>query len=137
SEFDGFNPFTPGAKIPTKGGFGILSDEEKKQPSTSTPGGQISPRQMRMKEVTTDLLNCISDQEKVSQLLQSNEEFLLDQLNNIDAVLDPDSVYTPDMTREERFTRYRQVMEERIENARAPAAKKALGALKDFVLDRE
>ena len=61
----------------------------------------------------------------------------MEQLNNLDAVLEADSVYTYDMSREDRFRRYEQVMEERIENARAPAAKKALGVLKEFVLDRE
>lgn len=137
SEFVGFNPFRPGSKIPTKGGFGILSDDERRQPPPSTPGGRISPRQMRMKELTTDLLAHISDAESVSRLLQSNEDFLLEQLINLDAVLEPDSVLSPDMSREERFERYRQVMEERIENARAPAAKKALGALKDFVWSRK
>lgn len=92
---------------------------------------------MRMKELTTDLLACLSNEDAVSELLTRNEDFLLDQLNNLDAVLEPDSVYTPDMSREERFARYREVMEDRIENARAPVAKKALGALRDFVLDRE
>jgi len=90
-----------------------------------------------MKELTTDLLAHISDAESVSRLLQSNEDFLLEQLINLDAVLEPDSVLSPDMSREERFERYRQVMDERIENARAPAAKKALGALKDFVWSRK
>lgn len=137
NEFQGFNPFTPGAKMPVKGGFGILSDDERKQPPPSTPGGQISPRQMKMKEITTELLMCISDDESVSELLLSHEEFLLDQLNNLDAVLEPDSVLSPDMTRSQRFQRYGEVMEERINGARAPAAKKALGALKDFVMSRE
>lgn len=122
--------------MPTKGGFGILSDEERKPPP-STPGGRISPRQMRMKELTTDLLARLSDDEAVSKLLQSNDDFLLEQLNNLDAVLEPDSVYTPNMNREERFQKYRQVMDDRIEGARAPAAKKALGALREFVLSRE
>ena len=69
NEFDGFNPFQPGAKIKTKGGFGILSDDERKQPAPTTPGGQISPRQMRMKELTTDLLARLSDEDAVSELL--------------------------------------------------------------------
>ena len=137
NEFGGFNPFRPGSKVPTKGGFGILSDDERRQPPPTTPGGRISPRQMRMKELTTDLLARLSDDESVSRLLRSNEEFLLEQLNNLDAVLEPDSVFSPDMSREERFERYRQVMEERIENARAPAAKKALGALQDFVWSKK
>lgn len=33
--------------------------------------------------------------------------------------------------------RYREVMDERIENARAPAAKKALSILYDFVSSKE
>jgi len=137
NDFEGFNPFIPGAKMPTKGGFGILSDSERKQPKSSTPGGQISPRQMKMKEITTELLMRISDNDSVSELLLSHEEFLLDQLNNIDSVLEPDSVLSPEMTRSQRFRRYEEVMQERINGARAPAAKKALGALKDFVMSRE
>ena len=138
NEFQGFNPFTPGAKIPTKGGFGILSDADRKQSlNNQTPGGQISPRQMKMKELTTELLLNISDDELISKLLLSNEEFLLEQLNNVDAVLEPDSVLSPDMTREERFRQYEKVMNERIDGARAPVAKKALGFLRDFVLSRE
>jgi len=137
NDFDGFNPFQPGAKIKTKGGFGILADDDRKQQTQPTPGGQVSPRQMRMKEITTDLLMRLSDDNAVSELLQSNEDFLLQQLNDLDVVLESDSVYTPDMNREERFTRYREVMDERIENARAPVAKKALSALRDFVSARE
>ena len=137
NEFQGFNPFTPGAKMPTKGGFGVLSDDERKQPPPTTPGGQISPRQMKMKEITTELLMCISDEDAVAELLLSNEEFLLEQLNNVDAVLEADSVLSPDMTRSQRFQRYEEVMQERIDGARAPAAKKALGALKEFVMNRK
>ena len=92
---------------------------------------------MRMKEITTDLLMRLSDDDAVSELLQSNEDFLLQQLNDLDVALESDSVYTPDMNREERFIRYREVMDERIENARAPAAKTALSALRDFVSARE
>jgi hypothetical protein len=135
NDFDGFNPFAPGSKIlPAKGGFGILSDNERLRPRASlTPGGRISPRQMKMKELIADLLACISDNEAVSHLQHSNEKFLLEQLNNMDALLEPESVFTPNMNREERFDMYQQVMTERIMNARAPVAKKALEALRDFV----
>eukprot|EP01082_Thalassiosira_pseudonana_P002878 g3633.t1 g3633 contig12:2463085-2463747(-) len=132
-DFEGFNPFQPGSKIRTKSGFGIPNETQP----TSTPGGQISPRQMRMKELTTDLLARISSVEAVEELLQENEEFLLDQLNNLDAVLESDSVFTMEMTREERFVRYREVMIERIGSARAPVAKRALTLLMEFVLRRE
>jgi len=92
---------------------------------------------MRMKELTTDLLACISDTDAVEKLLESNEDFLMEQLNNDGVVLDPDSVYDPSMNRAERFARYKEVMEERIGNARAPAAKNVLSALRDFVTRRE
>ncbi|KAL7485678.1 hypothetical protein ACHAW6_011277 [Cyclotella cf. meneghiniana] len=133
NEFDGFNPFQPGSKIQTKSN-GIFIGSS---PNKDTPGGRISPRQMKMKQLTTELLASISDPESVSQLLQSNEGFLLEQLNNIDAVLEPDSVFHPTMTRKERFERYRQVMDERIEGARVPAARNVLTLLKDFVLSKE
>ena len=42
-----------------------------------------------MKELTTELLLNISDDDMISKLLLSNEEFLLEQLNNVDAVLEP------------------------------------------------
>ena len=61
----------------------------------------------------------------------------IESSDHLDAVLESDSVFTPDMSREERYERYRMVMDERIENARAPAAKKALGILRDFVSSRE
>ncbi|KAL7468650.1 hypothetical protein ACHAXS_008883 [Conticribra weissflogii] len=134
SDFGGFNPFQPGSKIPTKSGFGIPSSPSK---NISTPGGQISPRQMRMRDLTTDLLACMSDTDAVERLLELNEDFLMEPLNNDGAVLDPDSVYDPSMNRPERFARYREVMNERIGNARAPAAKNVLSALRDFVLSRE
>ena len=137
NDFGAFNPFQPGSKMPMGGGFGILANDDRKRPPPSTPGGLVSPRSMRMKELTTDLLACISDNESVSDLLKANEEFLLEQLNNIDAVLEPDSVFTPSMSRSERFEQYRRVMEERIRTARVPAAKNVLTALKDFVSSKE
>lgn len=136
-DFGGFNPFAPGSRIPAKGGFGVLSDSERRRPPPTTPGGLVSPRAMRMKELTTTLLSVLSDDAAVEKLLRENADFLLDQLDNDGAALEVDSVYAPGMTRGERYERYREVMDGRIEGARAPAAKKALGALRDFVSSRE
>lgn len=136
SEFEGFNPFQPGSKISTKSGFGILPPNSSNN-QNSTPGGQVSPRQMRMKKLTTDLLACISDKDAVEKLLESNEDFLMEQLNNDGVVWDPDSIFDPSMNRAERFARYKEVMEKRIGSARAPAAKNVLSALRDFVMRRE
>lgn len=90
-----------------------------------------------MKEITTSLLNAISDPDAVQEILVTNQDFLLEQFNNLDCVLEEDSIYTPDMSREERFGRYKQVMGERIEGARVPAARNTLKALMEFVLSRE
>ena len=136
-DFGGFNPFAPGSRIPAKGGFGVLSDSERRRPPPTTPGGLVSPRAMRMKELTTTLLSVLSDDAAVEKLLRENADFLLDQLDNDGAALEVDSVYAPGMTRGERYERYREVMDGRIEGARAPAAKNALGALRDFVSSRE
>ena len=73
----------------------------------------------------------------MQQILIEHEDFLLEQLNDLEVVLEEDSIYTPEMNREERFERYRVVMEERIGGARAPAARNTLMALKEFVLSRQ
>jgi hypothetical protein len=56
-----------------------------------------------MKELNTNLLAHLSNDKLVSRLLQSNDKFLLEQLNNLDAVLEPDCVSSPDMSQEEWF----------------------------------
>ena len=72
----------------------------------------------------------------MNEILIQNEEFLLQQLNDVEVVLEGDSIYTPEMGRDERFDRYEVVMRERIGKARSGAAKKTLGVLMEFVLSR-
>lgn len=55
----------------------------------------------------------------------------------MECVLEEGSIFTPDMSREERFERYRLVMGERIDKARVPAARGVLCKLMEFVLSRE
>lgn len=90
-----------------------------------------------MKELTSSLLNSISDEESFQEILLQHEDFLLEQFENVDCVLEEGSIFTPDMSREKRFERYRCVMEERIEKARVPAARSTLLKLMEFVLSRE
>jgi len=80
---------------------------------------------MKMKELTANLFISISDSTAVQEILESNKEFLLEPFNNDEAILDAESVYDLDMTRDERFVRYGEVMEDRISGAKAPAAKKS------------
>jgi hypothetical protein len=136
NEFDDFNPFQPGSKLSSNSSkSGILTIG--KQSSNVTPGGQISPRAMKMAELTSTLLNSISDDIATHEILLQNEHFLLEQFNNVDCVLEEGSIFTPDMSREERFKRYRLVMGERIDKARVPAARGVLCKLMEFVLSRE
>ena len=90
-----------------------------------------------MKEITSALLNSISDEDTVQDILMQHQDFLLEQFDNLDCVLEEDSIFTPDMNREERFNTYEVVMEERIESARIPAARNTLMALKEFVLSKK
>jgi hypothetical protein len=137
NEFDNFNPFQPGSKLSSKSSTGILTIGSSSTSSNITPGGQISPRAMKMKELTSSLLNSISDEESFQEILLQHEDFLLEQFENVDCVLEEGSIFTPEMSREERFERYRCVMEERIEGARVPAARSTLLKLMEFVLSRE
>ncbi len=84
-----------------------------------------------------DLLVQLSDKGAVSELLQSNKEFLMEQLKNVDVVLELDIIFMPNMSKEERFRWYHKVIDERIKESRVPAAKKVLGALRGFVMSRQ
>ena len=90
-----------------------------------------------MKELTTALLNSISDEDTIHDILIQHQDFLLEQFDNLDCVLEEDSIFTPDMSRKERFNTYELVMEERIKSARVPAARNTLMALKEFVLSKK
>lgn len=95
---------------------------------------QISPRQMQMQEVMSELLRFVDDEEQVQQILQTQKDFLLEPLMNDTSFLEKDSIYTSDMTKEQRFQRYDQVMEERINKASSPAATKILTSMRNFIM---
>mmetsp|Transcript_31129 Transcript_31129/g.75233 ORF Transcript_31129/g.75233 Transcript_31129/m.75233 type:complete len:112 (-) Transcript_31129:182-517(-) len=73
----------------------------------------------------------------VRTVLDDYKDFLLDLLEEQDAVLDPDSIYTPNMTRQERYDAYRQEMDRRLSQARNKQARAVLSAMKDYVLEFE
>jgi len=90
-----------------------------------------------MQELTNELLNCANDSSQMQEILNSYQDFLLEPLDDDDAVLDPDSIYTADMSRAERYQAYRGSMEERVRSARNPTVRTVLEAMKDFVLSFE
>jgi hypothetical protein len=97
---------------------------------------QISLRKTGMQELVNELLNVCDDAAAMQSLLEEQADFLLEPLDDDRAVLDPDSIYRSNMTREERYQAYETSMAERLVTARNPAVKKVLTTLKDFVLSR-
>mmetsp|Transcript_8952 Transcript_8952/g.10706 ORF Transcript_8952/g.10706 Transcript_8952/m.10706 type:complete len:90 (+) Transcript_8952:337-606(+) len=89
-----------------------------------------------MSSITSALIQKRTVEEMKESLLE-HEDFLLEPLEDDDAVLDEDSIYTPGMTRDERYETYRKSMEGRLQQARDPTAKKVLIALMEFTLSYE
>ena len=124
----GFNPFNYNRATAGSGA----------EPATYASERQvISLRKTTMTELVNELVNTDGSPEAMAPILKSYQTFLLEPLDDADAVLDPDSIYRGDMTREERYQAYRESMEERVEKARNPQGKRVLTAMKDFVLSFE
>merc|ERR1712008_574921 len=60
---------------------------------------QISMRKTRMQEMTGELLNAVGDESMTNEILNRFKKFLLEPLDVQDAVLEPDSIYIPQMSR--------------------------------------
>jgi hypothetical protein len=124
NDFSNFNPFS------------YQTDKNKKS-SMDNYALQISLRKTTMQALINELLDTVRDPEKLQAILQANQDFLLETIEEKDAVLDDDSVYTFNMSRAERYQAYRNVMEERMSTAKNPAVKQVLTALYDFVTSHE
>ena len=100
----------------------------------------FSMRKIQMEEILTQLLNCPKDDdndEKIRSILEEHQEFLLEPLDQDDAVLEPDSIYTADMDRSQRYNAYREQMQQRIQKARRPEARRILESMMSFILSFE
>jgi hypothetical protein len=117
--YQGFNPYTT---------------------TSSKRSTQISFRQMKLQELMDDMLRH-SDLDESSfrqNCLNNAKEFLLDPLEHDQAVLDPDSIYDPGMTRPQRYERYRTVMTERVARAgNNPRVQRVLRQMMEYVLSHE
>jgi hypothetical protein len=98
---------------------------------------QILIRKTHMLELTQELMRNITDDAKMQEIIENSRDFLLDPLENEFAVVDPDSIYEPGMTRAARYSRYRETMNDRIRNATNGSVKKMLQMMKDYVLNFE
>ncbi len=87
-----------------------------------------------MQEIVSQLLDSSNQPEVMKTILQQNKDFLLEPLEDDQAVLEPDSIYRAGMDKNERYQTYEASMKERIEKARNSATKTVLTALMDYVI---
>lgn len=135
NSFEGFNPF------------------EKKKSMALNPlissNTSISLRQLRMNELMNTLLQNVSidddnngdDDENSNKsllisILDKNSELLLEPLVDDNAMMDEDSIYEPGMSRDERFIRYDEVMEQRIQKATKLSVRKILSVMREYVYEQ-
>lgn len=127
-EWKGFNPFDPSS---------MKSAASSTTKTTTVSTNQISLRRTQMQEIMSNLLNVVGDEQATVALLQDASDFLLEPLEDDEAVLELDSIYKPNMSREERYQTYRKAMQERIQGARNSDVRSVLQKLSDFVLAKE
>jgi hypothetical protein len=101
--------------------------------STNYSGTLISLRKTTMTELLNELLN-MDSVASMQPILDNYKDFLLEPLEDMDAVLDPDSIYSSTMNREARYQAYQKSMIERISQAQYDKVKTVLTAMKDYVL---
>jgi hypothetical protein len=92
-----------------------------------------------MQDITKQLLDAVTEESSssVRRVLDANKDFLLELLEDQDAVLDSDSIYTPNMTRKERYETYKASMDRRIGTSRNKEACAVLTHMRDYVLEFE
>eukprot|EP00980_Cylindrotheca_fusiformis_P021124 scaffold8114_cov126-Cylindrotheca_fusiformis.AAC.10 len=122
-DFDNFNPLS--YKV------------SKTKSAHSYAGTQISLRKTKMQELTNELMNAVGEEARIQEVLMNYKSFLLEPLEDPDAVMDADSIYTPQMSRTERFQAYRSSMDERLQNSRNVQVRSILQSMRDFVLSYE
>ena len=66
--------------------------------------------------------------------MRENDDFLCEQVYDVDSALDDDSVLSADMSIEERRGKYGEVMDGRIEEAGNDVVREVLTSLRDWVL---
>jgi len=132
----GFNPLNYQASS-----AGAFTPSSSAQGSSST---RISLRKTTMTELLAELLETVQEKkddaqisQQLQEILEKYQEFLLEPLDDDDAVLDEDSIFSSAMSRAQRYQTYQKNMEERIRKARNPQVQKVLTFMKDFVMGFE
>jgi hypothetical protein len=159
-----FNPFDYQPRSTLHQGRGITSTTTIQKTSSYPsfdPTKGLSLRKMRMQDITNQLLQAAEAEEAartattaalaaatndtsslaMSRILDDNREFLLEPLETESfgdgGGGDPDSIYLGVATRRGRYQAYRTNIDERIRQAKNPAARRVLEVLRDYVLAHE
>lgn len=117
--------------------FDYKTAGSKSSRSSGSAPPRVDIRSIRMGSLTTDLLNSLGDEAVMRTILEDNRDFLLEPLEVEDSLAASGSIYTPDMSRLERYQAYRQSVEERLKSSNNEKAKAVLTAMKDYVLEFE
>merc|ERR1712238_193151 len=131
---EGFNPFEY-----RRGNTGMVSSNNNNN-NNSTPSSssqQSSIRSIRMGSLTNELLNVLGDETSIRRILEESRDFLLEPLEEEDELAGSGSIYTPGMTRFERYQAYRASVYRRLQTSRNGQAKAVLKAMSDYVLQFE
>ena len=98
----------------------------------------MSIRKYKMSKLMERLMEMEGNAEGMRVALNENKELLLEQFEDMEVSLEPDTIFLVDgkvlSTREERFDRYREAMSSRIEGSQHTSVKRILKAMMDFVL---
>ena len=131
-------PLSTESSSPIQEGFNPLAYQKGDKKANMNSATKLDIRSMRMSSLTGDLLNAIGDATATRQLLEENRDFLLEPLEVPDSLAASASdIYTPNMTRSERYQAYRENVEARLANSKNGQARAVLTAMKDFVLEFE
>jgi len=129
---EGFNPFEY-----RRGNTGMVSSNNNNNSTPSSSSQQSSIRSIRMGSLTNELLNVLGDETSIRRILEESRDFLLEPLEEEAALAGSGSIYTPGMTRFERYQAYRASVNRRLQTSRNGQAKAVLKAMSDYVLQFE
>jgi hypothetical protein len=112
-------------------------------PKSNNNSHRISIRALTMKQIMNEMINTVPDYDKVREILQTNREFLLEVLEDDQAVQEDSSstsnsnIYQNCTNRLERYIAFQSNMKERIQSAQNPSVKTILILYTDFIMSHQ
>jgi hypothetical protein len=100
---------------------------------------RISLRALTMKQIMNEMINTIPDYDKIRDILHTNQDFLLEVLEDDLAVQEENnnSIYQNCTNRFERYVAFQSNMKERIAMAQNPSVQQILKIYTDFIMSHQ